>query len=204
MKRKSKEEVLEEFRIQSILDATMRVVARKGLVEATMQEIADEAEIAKGTIYLYFADRDDLLNQTVEHAFGELTRRMDEAFETPNNLTDRLTLIMRTHFGFFEENHDFFRVYMAMSDRCSDTRKRHQHPLYRAYLQRLASIFDEGLKGQKSARFIDTNRLATFVAEGTRALIFQRIEEKQSPPLDEDVKLIVSTILHGITERGKH
>ena len=65
---KSKEEVVQEFRIQSIQDATMRVIARKGMAAATMQEIADEAGVAKGTIYLYFRDRDELVEKTFETA----------------------------------------------------------------------------------------------------------------------------------------
>ena len=55
---KSKEEVVHDFRVQSIQDAAMRVIARKGMAAATMQEIAEEAGVAKGTIYLYFRDRD--------------------------------------------------------------------------------------------------------------------------------------------------
>ena len=46
---KSKDEVVSEFRIQSIQEAAMRVIARKGMSAATMADIASEAGIAKGT-----------------------------------------------------------------------------------------------------------------------------------------------------------
>ncbi len=46
---KTKEQILQEFRIQTIQDAAARVIASKGLNGATMQAIADAAGIAKGT-----------------------------------------------------------------------------------------------------------------------------------------------------------
>ena len=49
---KSKEDVVQEFRVQSIQEAAIRVISRKGMAAATMQEIAAEAGVAKGTIYL--------------------------------------------------------------------------------------------------------------------------------------------------------
>src|SRR5205823_5087438 len=77
---KSKEEVVQEFRIQSIQDAAMRVIARKGMAAATMQDIAEEAGVAKGTIYLYFRDRDELVEKTFESAITGLGKRIDEAW----------------------------------------------------------------------------------------------------------------------------
>jgi AcrR family transcriptional regulator len=197
--------VLEEFRVQTIQDATMRVIARKGLTEATMQDIADEAGIAKGTIYLYFSDRQQLLEQTVESKFSDLNQRMEEAFaDEHGTFAERLTRIMTTHFGFFDENHEFFRVLIAMTEkeRCSGERKR-QHPRYRAYIQRLTRFFEAGI-ATRQIRECDPERLALFVAEGTRGLIMQRVEEKDPPPLQNDIRMIISSLFQGITERGKH
>ena len=86
---KSKEEVVQEFRIQSIQEATMRVIARKGMAAATMQEIAEEAGVAKGTIYLYFRDRDELVEKTFETAIGELHKRVDEALARGGTFEER-------------------------------------------------------------------------------------------------------------------
>ena len=43
----------------------MRVIARKGMSAATMQDIAEEAGVAKGTIYLYFRDKETLFQELV-------------------------------------------------------------------------------------------------------------------------------------------
>src|SRR5438045_9539718 len=87
---RSKEEVVQEFRVQSIRDAAMRVIARKGMAAATMQEIADEAGVAKGTIYLYFRDREDVVEKAFENAMGDLHKRVDEALEAPGTFEQQL------------------------------------------------------------------------------------------------------------------
>lgn len=55
-----------------ILDAAVRVVADKGFFGATIAEIAREAGVADGTIYLYFRSKDDLLVSLVEDALGRI------------------------------------------------------------------------------------------------------------------------------------
>lgn len=201
---KSKESVLEEFRVQTIQEAAMRVVAKKGLSDLTMAEVAKEAGIAKGTIYLYFKDRQDLLNSTADHAFSKLGERVQAAFASEGTFRTRLELLVRTQLEFFDENHEFFRVHLAMSDCNSGAGRRAQpHPRYLAYLDRLGRFFDEAA-GESSVRPVDTSRLALFLAEGMRGVIFRRIVEKDPPPREEDVALITGTILDGVSsERSK-
>src|ERR1041385_3882741 len=98
---RSKEEVVQEFRVQSIRDAAMRVIARKGMAAATMQEIADEAGVAKGTIYLYFRDRDDVVEKAFENAMSDLHKRVDEALEAPGTFEQKLRAVLSAQIAFF-------------------------------------------------------------------------------------------------------
>jgi AcrR family transcriptional regulator len=49
-----------EERRNSILDAAEKVFFSKGVREATMDDIAEEAEVSKGTIYLYFGSKEEV------------------------------------------------------------------------------------------------------------------------------------------------
>lgn len=67
-----------EARRNLILEAAERVFQAKGIQQATMDDIAGEAELAKGTIYLYYRNKDEL-------QLGVMLRAMDimhESFET--------------------------------------------------------------------------------------------------------------------------
>ncbi|MDP2983501.1 MAG: TetR/AcrR family transcriptional regulator [Candidatus Latescibacter sp.] len=46
---------------KEIMEAAIRVFARRGVQAATLDEVAQEAEFSKGTIYLYFSSKEDLL-----------------------------------------------------------------------------------------------------------------------------------------------
>src|SRR5687767_15890654 len=105
---RSKEEVVQEYRIASIQDATMRVIARKGMAAATMQEIAEEAGVAKGTIYLYFRDRDELVEKTFQTAITQLMNEIDVAIEQDIPIEPKIRAIMQAQFGFFGRNREFF------------------------------------------------------------------------------------------------
>src|ERR1700694_5733609 len=124
---KSKEEVVQEFRIQSIQEAAMRVIARKGMSAATMQEIAREAGVAKGTIYLYFRDRDELVVRTFETAIGELQRRVDAALERDLPFDEKLREIIRSQLAFFGEYAEFFRLYMSLRMPEGDAQRQRRH-----------------------------------------------------------------------------
>lgn len=164
-----------------------------------MQEIADEAEIAKGTLYLYFNDREALLTRAFENVLDELGRRMQEAFSADVDLEQKLRLVVRTQLSFFDENVGFFRPFLASAQYCGEKRPRTHHPRWRAHIERLAALLSSTVEMPSN----ETQRLAAFIAEGVRGIISLRLEEKHSPELDADVELIVSTVLYGIRRKGK-
>src|SRR5258705_3597466 len=140
---KSKEEVVQEYRIQSIQEATMRVIARKGMAAATMQEIADEASVAKGTIYLYFRDRDELVEKTFENAIGQLHARIDEALDGTGPFEEKLRHLFAAKFKFFQENREFFRLYISLrfpegNPQQQRRQKRTCQPQYQSRLDKFA------------------------------------------------------------------
>ena len=52
-----------EARCEQILQAALMIFARKGFAETTMEEVAAAANLAKGSLYLYFSSKDALLEQ---------------------------------------------------------------------------------------------------------------------------------------------
>src|SRR5215475_13723089 len=75
---------------ERILGSAMRVFASKGFFGAKVSDIADDAGVADGTIYLYFKSKDDLLislfEEQMERVNVELLRAMDGAERAPDKL----------------------------------------------------------------------------------------------------------------------
>jgi AcrR family transcriptional regulator len=200
---KSKEEVVQEFRVQSIQEAAIRVISRKGMAAATMQEIAAEAGVAKGTIYLYFRDREELVEKTFETAIGLLHKRLDAALDGDGSFEERLRSLITAQLTFFSENREFFRLYHSLRmPQGSATQQRRQkrtcQPQFRARVDRLAEVLKQAMDAGEVRR-LDPHRLALFLTEGSIAIVLERLSEDTPPPENDDVELIVSTLLDGIT-----
>ena len=204
---KSKEEVVQEFRIQSIQEATMRVIARKGMAAATMQEIADEAGVAKGTIYLYFGDRDELVEKTFEGAMQHLNERIDAALDKDIPFEEKLREVMAAKLAFFRENREFFRLYISLrmpegTPQQQRRQKRTCQPQYQQRVQKMAAVLEQAM-ARGEVRRVDPYRLALFIIEGSTAVVLERLNEESSPSAETDADLIASLILDGIRKRSR-
>src|SRR5262245_11611377 len=134
----SKETLVEEFRNKTILGAALKVIAKKGASGATMQEIADAAGVAKGTLYLYFDNREELLEKAADFFFNELLERSRSALSEARPFAEQLRGLVRMQLEFFDLNQQFLRVYMAMKygeDHAAEAkRRRRSRPQYQRYL----------------------------------------------------------------------
>lgn len=200
----SKESLIEEFRIQTIQEAAMRVIAKKGISAATMNEIADEAGIAKGTIYLYFQNRDELLDKVAEFAISKLNSLLVEASARTQNFEKQFRGLVETAMQFFDANSEFFRVYASARFPEAQTHPPHgacrRDERMEAHLQFVAKFLDEGMQAGK-VRSADPKRLAIFLIEAVNSIIMLRLGEPTPPPLADDVDWIMSTIFDGISKK---
>jgi AcrR family transcriptional regulator len=64
---KTKQQVVSEFRRTEIVDAARTVFARRGFAFGIMDEIAKEAGVAKGTLYLYFRSKTEIYKAVLDH-----------------------------------------------------------------------------------------------------------------------------------------
>jgi AcrR family transcriptional regulator len=80
----------EELR-QKILDAASELFAKEGYQNVSMRKIAEKIEYSPTTIYLYFKDKAELLNEICEETFANLIKEMDKI----ENKTDEPMMCLR-------------------------------------------------------------------------------------------------------------
>ena len=75
---RTKKDVVTEFRTVGILEAARKVFAMKGFNEATVDDIADAAGVAKGTVYLYYRSKRDVYLAALKFGIQQMYAALDE------------------------------------------------------------------------------------------------------------------------------
>jgi TetR/AcrR family transcriptional regulator, fatty acid metabolism regulator protein len=197
----TKKQLVEEFRCREIRDAAMRVVGRKGLEKATVDDIAREAGVAKGTVYLYFKSRDEVIERTIGAAVDELLARLERAAEGagPGPFAEALERVLTAQFAYFDENRDFFRLYFA-SGEYSEERRLRQSRRYRLHLDQLVALIKRGRR-RGELKGLEPERTAIAIAGAARDLILRRLSEREPPPAAADARFLGDLLFSGLVAR---
>jgi TetR/AcrR family transcriptional regulator, transcriptional repressor for nem operon len=103
-----------DVRREQILDAAQRVLLRQGPAAATMADVADAASVAKGTVYLYFASKAELLAGLRARYFERLTAVLgDQATAgpgAPSAVAARIEALVAASYDFALANHELHHV----------------------------------------------------------------------------------------------
>jgi AcrR family transcriptional regulator len=107
---KSKKEVVSQFRQAEIITAARKVFAEKGYVAATVDEIAQRANLAKGTIYVYFDSKEQIYNAVMSDDLETLRRLTLEKIRSAKTALEKISAYVNARFDYCEERRDFFRI----------------------------------------------------------------------------------------------
>lgn len=100
----------QQRRRTQIISAAETVIERKGFHKATMDEIAKEAELSKGTLYLYFKNKAELYIAIAQRGFDLLNSRFAKIFSGAHEYSglDLIRKMGETYLNFVHENPNFF------------------------------------------------------------------------------------------------
>ncbi len=97
-------------RREAIVDAAEQVFSTKGLVSSSMDEIAEAAELSKGTLYLYFQSKDDLYYAITYRGLCFLNELVEENYHAEKKGLENLVQIGRAYFDFYKKRPDYYQA----------------------------------------------------------------------------------------------
>ncbi len=129
---------------ERILRAATRVFAKNGFYATRVSEIAKEAGVADGTIYLYFENKDDVLISIFQDRIGALIEILGEIAARPIPVEERIRTIIEMQLGLLEDQRDLAEVVTVNLRQSSRLLKQYAAPLFTQYLELIAGVIADG------------------------------------------------------------
>ncbi len=98
-------------REEDIYRAAARIFHRKGYAATSLQDIADEVGLLKGSLYYYIDSKEDLLYGITRTIHGVAAGNVDATRASGGTATERLKFLIESHVAAFGENMQLIRVF---------------------------------------------------------------------------------------------
>ena len=138
------QDVLAEFRRKEILEAVERVSKKLGFEHLTMDKVAEDAGIAKGTIYKYFSDKDDLLHALFSHSFNGLISETERISAKQGKTKDLILEFAHTLSDFSNSNRDL--ILQLHKANYKETHCARETEIMTTFMISFEKILDNGIK----------------------------------------------------------
>lgn len=129
---------------QRIVYAAIKVFSQKGFFHAKVSDVAKAADVADGTIYLYFKNKDDLLVSIFEHSIDYFMAEVTTALKMVTDPGDKLRTFIQMHLLAVKKDPNLSQVLQIEARSSSKFMKEYKPEKFFEYLRLIENIIIEG------------------------------------------------------------
>ena len=193
-------EVIRDFRRDQIIDVASRLFGERGTTDVSMDEIASDAGVARSTIYVYFANRDELLRACVTRMHDDLVKTIKESWDRESAPIDRLRVLILGIFEQVDSNPAFVRLALATYEAVSPGGAAVGSALSLVGLdvvERTRELFEDGV-ASGAFRSLDVDRAVTLIGQQIYGAMSVRAADPLPRPRHEAAAEISDFVLRGL------
>ncbi|MFB3904240.1 MAG: TetR/AcrR family transcriptional regulator [Acidobacteriota bacterium] len=190
---------------EKILKAAVSVFSARGYRSTLVDEIAQEAGVAKGTLYLYFKSKEEIyleaFRENVERLHEVTVRRIDEAHTT----WDKIKAFIAARLEFGETNKHFLRIYLSEFVGSLTGREEWAKQLKTAFQREsdlLRAVFEKGIEAGE-VREIPVEQLVSMLYYAVGGILMSRVTAIRLTEAQLDADMIVELLRKGLGTLGQ-
>jgi AcrR family transcriptional regulator len=184
-----------------LLDAGRAVFSELGFYSATVDQIAERAGVAKGTVYLYFRSKQELYFAIVEHDLEELYTETVEQMAKGETAFDRIRAYIRVRCEFAESRHDFLRLLATESGTSVSGNERIKQLIGVTYPERsrmlLKNVLQEAIS-RGEMRQMQVDAAARLVYDLSFGMVRRRLTTNRDLELEDELNMMIDVLRSGM------
>jgi len=188
-----------------ILRAARKVFAEKGFAAATLEEIADLAELAKGTIYGYFDGKEALFFSLLEEALAQESQILRDVQAEFTTARERLSGMVRRYVLYLCDQRDIFKIIGGqlggLTGNIREEARERYLETHRQNLAPLVAIMEEGIRAGE-LRDLDAKGMAYALVGLIHGAMFSLLVVHDSSDAEAIIRAVSEVLLHGIEKQS--
>ena len=193
-------EVIRDFRRDQVIDVARRLFGERGTTDVSMDEIASEAGVARSTVYVYFANRDELLRACLQRMHNQLVDAVADTWEEGAEPAVRLERLIEEMLARVDDSPAFFRLALVTqgAPSGSDAVGSELALIGLAVAGLIRDLVVDGIE-RGEFRPIDPDLAITLIGQQLYGAMAVRAEEPDPPDRSQAAADTVRFILHGLS-----
>ena len=193
-------EVIRDFRRDQVIDVARRLFGERGTTDVSMDEIASEAGVARSTVYVYFANRDELLRACLQRMHNQLVDAVADTWEEGAEPAVRLERLIEEMLARVDDSPAFFRLALVTqgAPSGSDAVGSELALIRLAVAGLIRDLVVDGIE-RGEFRPIDPDLAITLIGQQLYGAMAVRAEEPDPPDRSQAAADTVRFILHGLS-----
>ena len=184
-----------------ILQAAVAVFAEHGYFNARVSDIARKADVADGTIYLYFKSKEQILMAALEHAFALFLRIANQELKDISDPRAKLKRLAELHLSSLASNRGLAMVFQTELRQSAKFLSEFSHKHLASYFDLIRSIVREGQEAGVFRKQVSDKIAANCFFGAIDAMVTSWLLSERDYPLAAAADALVDVILSGMEER---
>lgn len=190
---------------QRIIHAAIKVFSQKGFFHAKVADVAKAADVADGTIYLYFKNKDDLLVSIFEHSIDYFIQTASEELRNVTDPVERLKKFIALHLLSVKKNPNLAQVLQVELRSSSKFMKEYKPEKFFEYLRLLENIIVDGQDKGVFNRSVNAAMIVRSIFGAIDELALEWVlTKKKRYDIEEAANYLSALLLNGIRNPSQH